>query len=64
MNEPLAPKSPGPQPVAADHSSNSLNIATLSGGFFCLFTGYTTLQGYLSTTLPGNTGFQSLAILY
>lgn len=65
MNEPLAPgPAPVARPVAADSSSNFLNVATLSGSFFCLFTGYTTLQGYLSTTLPGNTGFQSLGVLY
>lgn len=61
MDEPLVP---GQGLVALENSSNALNVATLSGSFFLLFTGYTTLQGYLTTTLPGNTGFQSLAILY
>lgn len=62
--QPLVPEAGGQGRVAPEHSSNALNVATLSGSFFCLFTGYTTLQGYLSTTLPGNTGFQSLATLY
>jgi hypothetical protein len=38
--------------VALENSSNALNVATPSGSFFLPFTGYTTLQGYLSTTLP------------
>ena len=64
MDERLMPDGAGQGRVAPDNSSNFLNVATLSGSFFLLFTGYTTLQGYLTTTLPGNTGFMSLSVLY
>ena len=64
LDEPLAPGGGGGGAPVAAGRRDVANVATLSLAFFCLFTGYNTLQGYVSTTLPGTEGFQSLAVLY
>jgi len=45
-------------------AQNSFNVVVLTVSFFSLFAAYNTLQGYVSTTLPGNLGFQALVTLY
>jgi MFS family permease len=48
----------------AGTGSSIRNIWLLTLGFFFLFAAYNTLQGYVTTTLKGNLGYESLAILY
>jgi hypothetical protein len=44
--------------------SGLTNVVIMSAAFFFNFTSYSTLQSYLSTTLPANLGFESLVVIY
>ena len=63
MRQPLVGdvvKISSPQGTASD----SWNIVALSASFFFLFGSYSTLKGYVPTTLPGFLGFEALLALY
>jgi hypothetical protein len=56
MQQPLIPQ--------GRRRQNLINVVALSAAFFFLFASYTTLKGYVATTLGGNLGFEALTVLY
>lgn len=51
-------------PTTCGVERNFANVLILSIGFMLLFTGFNTLQNYVTSLLPGNLGNESLGVLY